>query len=410
MTDSNPNAKTFAEEDAYILFALRAEQLKDYKSAAKLFNELYVKSNKKEYLYRSLENDLVLKKSGIVISRVDKELQNDEYDAQLIRLKIVALIELNQLDEARDLGVALAAKTKKEDDYLLTSDVYIKRQEFDLAVKYLESAYALNHSEKILDKMSIILYVNLSRKKEAIAHLETHSRMLGCSKLICLRLIAIYSNENDIDGLLSTSLRLYKVDKTPELAAKIIQYYSYKRDYFHLMKFLEESHSDDGVLLQLYSSSQNYKKGKLLADKLYKESGNIDYLGESAILEYKADDGKKSKKVLESVVSKLTKVINIDPQPLYLNYLGYLLIDHSLDIKQGMKYIDKVLKLQPNSAYYLDSKAWGYYKLNDCKKAQEIMNHVVKLEGGKDKEVQEHVHKIAECLVKQKNTKVKKRK
>ncbi len=406
----DPNAKVFPEEDAYILFALRAEQLKDYKTASELFTELYNKSQKKEYLYRSLENELLLKEGDKIIVRIDKELKDAKYDPQLIRLKIVALIELNRLDEARDLSVKLAAKTKEENDYILASDVYIKRQEFDLAVKYLESAYALNHSEKILDKMSIILYVNLSRKKEAIALLETHSRMIGCSKLICLRLIAIYSNENNIDGLLSTSLRLYSVDKSPELAAKIVQYYSYKRDYLNLMIFLEKSHTDDDILLQLYSSAHNYKKATMLANKLYAERGDIKYLGQSAIFEYEAAKNKSDAKLLKQVVSKLQKVIKTDPQPIYLNYLGYILIDHSLNIKKGMSYIDEVLKLQPNTAYYLDSKAWGYYKLGNCKKAKEIMNHVVNLEGGKDSELQEHISEIDKCLAKQKTKKVKKRK
>jgi len=406
----NKNAKVFAQEDAYILFALRAEQLQAYKNAAEIFTELYQKSEKKEYLYRSIENELLLKENEKLIQRIDNNLLEDNYDAQLIRFKIIALIGLNRLDEARDLSVDLAAKTKEENDYLLTSDVYIKRQEFDLAVKYLESAYALNHSEKILDKMSIILYVNLSRKKEAIAHLETHSRMLGCSRLICLRLIAIYSNENNIDGLLSTSLRLYEVDKSPELAAKISQYYSYKRDYLHLMIFLEKFHSDDNLLLQLYSSSKDYKKAKLLADKLYEESSDINYLGQSTLFEYEGAKDKSSKTLLESVVSKFEKVITLDPQPMYLNYLGYILIDHSIDIKQGMRYIDKVLKLQPNSAYYLDSKAWGYYKLGRCKEAKEIMNHIVKLEGGKDAEVRGHLKMIDQCLEKKKKNKGENRK
>ena len=392
------NTKAFEEEDIYILLALRAEKLKEYDKASEIFSQLYAKSSKKEYLYRSLNDDLLLKKNELLIQRVDSRLKIGKFDAQLIRFKIIALINLYQLDEAISLSVALAAQTKEEADYLLTSEIYIKRQEFDLAVKYLESAYALKHSEKILDKMSIILYVNLTRKKEAIAHLETYSRMMGCSRLICSRLISIYSNENNIDGLLSTSLRLYKVDKSPELAAKIVQYYSYKRDYSKLLIFLEESQSNNEVLLQLYASSKSYKKAQLLANQLYKETSDYNYLGKSGIFEYKSADVNYSKELLTSVISKLTEVVKNDPQPIYLNYLGYILIDHSLDINQGMQYIDEVLKLQPNSGYYLDSKAWGYYKLGKCRKAKEIMNHVLKLEGGSDIEVTSHIEKIDKCL------------
>lgn len=393
-----PNEKAFADEDTYILFALRAEQIQDPISASELFKILYEKSDRKEYLYRSLENDLIAKDNEKLLRRVDALSVDGVYDPALVRLKVVALFELNRLDEARDLSVELAQKTHLPNDYLLTSDIYIKRQEYDEAVRYLESAYAKENNEKILDKMSIVLYVNLGRKTEAIAHLETHSRMLGCSEVVCTRLIGFYSNDNNIDGLLSTYLRLYELNKKPEVAKKIIQIYSYKRDYIRLTEFLESSKSDDEVLLQLYASSKNYKKAYILADELYEKTSDINYLGQSAIFEYENAKDKSSKVLLKSVVSKLEKVTKKDPQALYLNYLGYILIDHDVDVKKGMAYIDRVLKEQPNSAFYLDSKAWGYYKLGECAKAKKLMNRVVKLDGGDDEEVLLHVKEINRCI------------
>jgi len=404
-TPTKANEKAFAEEDAYILFALRAEQVKDHKSAAILFETLYEKSDKKEYLYRSLENDLVAKNYDKLITRVDKLSLEEEYDAHLVRLKVVSLFELNRLDSAILLSVTLAATTKEPRDYLLTSDIYVKRQEFDLAVRYLESAYAKEHNEQILDKMSIVLYVNLGKKKEAIAHLETHSRMLGCSRVICMRLAAFYSNDNNIEGLLSTYLRLYNVSKDEEVADKIIKIYTYKRDYLNLMDFLESSRSDDEALLQLYSSSKNYAKAFPLADELYAKTSELDYLGQSAIFEYENAKDRNDKKLLESVVSKLERVSSQTKELIYLNYLGYILIDHELDVKRGMTYIDEVLKQQPDSAFYLDSKAWGYYKLGQCKKADKLMKRVVKLEGGDDPEVLSHVKAIKKCLKKKKGKK-----
>jgi predicted Zn-dependent protease len=401
------NEKAFVDEDTYILFALRAEEVHDNKSAADLFTTLYEKSDKKEYIYRSLENDLMARENEKLIQRVDSLQKENTFDLRLLRYKVVALFELNRLDEAIQLSVLLASKTKKPNDYLLTSDIYIKRQEFDLAVKYLESAYAKENNEKILDKMSIILYVNLGRKKEAIAHLETYSRMLGYSELICLRLIAFYSNDNNIDGLLTANLRLYEFDKSPKVAKRIIQIYTYKQNYIGLTKFLEKSNSNDEVLLQLYSSLKYYDKAYVLASKLYSKTLNIDYLGQSAIYEYESALNQSSKVLLKSVITKLEKVVQANNQTIYLNYLGYILIDHEVDIKKGMKYIDRVLVLQPKSAFYLDSKAWGYYKLGECKKADKLIKEVAKMEGGDDPEVKVHIKKINKCL---KNIKGKKRK
>ncbi|MDQ7066967.1 MAG: hypothetical protein Q9M40_02595 [Sulfurimonas sp.] len=401
------NEKAFMDEDTYILFALRAEEVSDNKSASDLFTTLYEKSQKKEYLYRSLENDLMARENEKLIKRVDM-LQNEKnIDFRLLRYKVVALFELDRLDEAIKLAVFLASKTKEENDYLLSSDIYIKRQEFDLAVKYLESAYVKNNSEKILDKMSIILYVNLGRKKEAIAHLETYSRMLACSKLICSRLIAFYSNDNNIDGLLATYLRLYEVEKNAKIAHKIIQIYSYQQNYIDLAKFLEESKSDDEALLQIYASLKNYDKAYKLAYDLYLKTDNIDYLGQSAIYEYESAADKSSKVLLKSVVEKLEKVVLVQAKAVYLNYLGYILIDHEVDVKKGMMYIDRVLELQPKSAFYLDSKAWGYYKLGECEKADKLIKKVSKMKGGDDPEVKAHIKEIDRCL---KNIKGKNRK
>ena len=400
-----PNEKAFEEEDAYILFALRAEQVHENRAAAKIFTSLYEKSYKKEYLYRSLENELIAKEYESVIKQVDDITNGSLDDYILVRVKVVALIELQKLEEARVLAVKLVKESNKVNDYLLVSNIYIKKGEYDSALKYLESAYIKNYDEKILDQMSIVLYVNLGRKKDAVAQLETHTRVHGCSRLICHRLIGFYSNENNVDGLLSVYLRLYSVDKSEEIADKIIQIYSYKKDYIKLMDFLEESKSDDKALFELYSFTKNYHKAYLLADKLYTKTGDLNYLGQSAIYEYESANDKNEKKLLDSVVEKLEKVVKVDTNPLYLNYLGYVLIDHNVDVKKGMKYIEKVLLIQPNSSFYLDSLAWGYYKLGKCKKAKEIMNRVVTLEGGDDPEVKKHVRVIDKCI---KNTKGKK--
>jgi len=86
-----PNEKAFEEEDAYILFALRAEQVHEYKSASSIFNTLYEKSEKKEYLYRSLQNDLLAKEYEEVIKIIDKRTDGSFDDYVLIRVKVVAL-------------------------------------------------------------------------------------------------------------------------------------------------------------------------------------------------------------------------------------------------------------------------------------------------------------------------------
>ena len=393
----NLNKKVFEEEDTLIMFALRTEELRDFKSASEIFDTLYVKSNKKEYLYRSLQNYLYLKENDTVINRVDYVSQGKLDDFILVRLKIVALIQAEKYDEAELLALQLVEHSKVVDDYILVSDIYTAKQEFDIAVKYLESAYVQDYSEKILDRMSIILYVNLRRKKDAIAQLETHTRIHGCSIVICKRLIGIYSNEDNIEGLLSAYLRYYKLDANAEVAKQIVQLYGYKKEYNQLILFLQSSGSDDKTLLQLYLNSKNYAKAYPLARKLYKETGEVKYLGESVIYEYENEENKNNKEFLSKISKKFEELIEQDSNSLYLNYYGYILIDHEFDVKKGMKYVKRALEIEPNSSYYLDSLAWGHYKMQECKESLEVIQKVLKLEGGNDPEVLKHHEMIKKC-------------
>jgi len=395
------NQKVFEEEDRYILFALRAEQIGEYDASSSIFNTLYEKSNKKEYFYRSLQNDLSAKKNQQIIDRVDAYEKPLE-DPFLMRIKIIALVEVQKLLEAELLALRLARKTKTAEDYILVAKIQLKEGKTQEAIDYLEDVYNDDYNEKIIDEISVITFVNLGKPKEAIAKLETHASVHGHSKPITLRLIRYYSNLNDIDGLLESYLKLYQLDKSEQVSQKIIQIYTYKKEKLQLINFLENSHSDDKSLLQLYVSEQNYEKSYKLADKLYAASGDIHYLGQSAIYEYESNIKKDKKATLKSVISKFKEVVAVSDETLYLNYYGYVLIDHDIDVKQGMEYVKRALKTSPESIYYLDSLAWGYYRLGECKKAREIIEKVLTLEGGDDKEVLLHHKAIKKCKTRRK--------
>ena len=393
-----PSEKAFEEEDSLIMIALRAEQVKEYNVSSFMFETLYEKSLKKEYLYRSLENYLYAKQYLKIIKKVDDITDGSLDDFRLVRMKTIALINLDKLEEAKKISIMLVEKSQNIDDYILVSDIYVKLSKYDTALKYLEGAYAKDYNEKILDRISVILYVNLDRKKDAVAQLESHSRVHGCSKIICNRLLSIYSNENNIDALLSIYLKLYNMQEDDKIAQKIVQIYGYKKDYLKLIDFLEQSNIDDKLLLQMYTQVKNYKKAAPLAEKLYDNTLDISYLGQSAIFEYEASDDKEDSKMHKSVIEKLKNVILLQPKALYYNYLGYLLIDHSIDVKAGMNYIEKALEEYPESTYYLDSKAWGYYKLGKCWSAYSLMKKVIKMEGGQEKEVKDHYKEIKKCI------------
>ncbi len=397
-----PGEKVFEGEDLYIMYALRAEEVGRFDVAANLFAKLYANAYKREYLYRELQDLLNAGRFQEVVRKSDFLLEKEgSVDPKLLRYKVLALVHLKRYLQAKESALELVALTKKSDDYLLLSDIYVKLKKYEMAVKYLEGAYSKNYDEKILDRISIILFMNLERQKDAVAQLETYSRIFGCSQLICNRLLSFYSKMGDTDGMLSVYKRYYQINKSDDILTKIIQLYMYKKDYAALAEFLERNKVENEILLQLYVNANEFKKAYKLAYKLYKQTNNVEYLGQAAIYEYESYK-RPPAEVLKQVAKNLKKVVAQKPTPLYLNYLGYLLIDHDIDVKKGIEYVKEALKKQPDSVYYLDSLGWGYYKLGKCYKAKEIFEQVRKLEGGDEKEVLEHYKKVQQCLIKRK--------
>jgi len=100
---------------------------------------------------------------------------------------------------------------------------------------------------------------------------------------------------------------------------------------------------------------------------------------------------------LEQAIKKLDN-------PLYENYLGYLYIEHNINVSRGIELVKKALEKEPDSPYYLDSLAWGYYKLHKCKDAWKIIHKVYYELGLKDPEIQFHLQKIQQCLKDERDT------
>jgi tetratricopeptide (TPR) repeat protein len=95
--------------------------------------------------------------------------------------------------------------------------------------------------------------------------------------------------------------------------------------------------------------------------------------------------------MLNEVVNSFEKAIEQGVEnSVYLNYYGYTLIDKEIDVPKGIMIIKKALKTEPENTYYMDSLAWGYYKLGECDEAYNIMKKVIDIEGLKEKELIEH--------------------
>lgn len=64
-----------------------------------------------------------------------------------------------------------------------------------------------------------------------------------------------------------------------------------------------------------------------------------------------------------------------------------------------MQLVELALGQDPENLYYIDSLAWGYYKLGDCNKAYELMQKTFyDKEFSSSQESKEHIKAIKACL------------
>lgn len=292
---------------------------------------------------------------------------------------------------------------KSAKNYGIMAGIYYAKEDYKNALKYYESAYAQDQNEQTLLRLVNILYSYMNEKDTALAYLETFLQTHGCKRKVCDKLMLIYQEQGNINGMLSILNKLYTkylnrpgMESTVKMIQNLIVTLLEQRSSNEAILYLEKYDLDPTKLLNLYYKEGYYKKAITLTKKLYNKTKNPELLGKIAM--YRFEDAKDKRKVLKSVIANfelaLSSGINNDS---FQNYYGYILIDFDIDVQKGVILIKQALKTSPNNIAYQDSLAWGYYKLGKCKEAYEIMSKIVKIIGLKDDEIRLHWEKINEC-------------
>lgn len=396
------DAKLFEQEDEYILYAIEYTNQEKYNISRDLYYELFQKTNKYEYLLRALRFSLEIKDFELAKKMCEKHLDEDvpEYE-ELYRIYIVTLINLYEYDDALYHAKILVNQFNNILNYELLGNVYYMKKDFYEAALYFESAYSQNGNPTTLLNLVNILYSFINEKQKAISYLETHIRLKSCELSVCTKLLSIYEEQKNIDGIISVLKRMYTKFKYDEDYTSMIKAYNMLIDYLeqkdiHLaIAFLEENHIDDMKLIALYKRANEIQKALTLVKSVYKLNKNIDLLAQIAILEFEVAQDKVQ--VLPSVISKFEDVLAVLDNHIYQNYLGYILIDYDIDVAKGLNLIKKALEKAPNNLAYIDSLAWGLYKQNQCKEAYVHMKKIVDAIGLNDEEIKTHWKKIQEC-------------
>lgn len=389
-------------DETYVLAAMDAQMRQKPEIASAYFKHLYEKTGQKGYLYDSLRMYEGVKDTVLFSKAIEEALSDDPEDKTLLRFQLISLLKEGHYSEASHKALILSQLTKESSDYLLSAEALLKLGNFQSGHSELKKAYDLTFDEETADRMALIMYTQLGQKEEAIRFLKEHIGAHGNSKIIGKRLGSLYADSGALEDAAQIYETTYELSSDPLIAQEAVKIYVYRQDFPKLRVLLEKSEVNDPMLLELYVREKEFKKASLLARKLYKRDANPLYLAQSSVFAYEAATDHNDSKLLKEVIEGLKTANEEIEDPVYLNYLGYLMIDHDLGVVEGIRYVQKALVKQPDSAFYLDSLAWGKYKLGECAEALRLINQVKSMIGADEQEVKEHLKAIENCKTKEK--------
>lgn len=383
--------KVISNEDELIIQTILAEENNTNK-AIKILQQLYKETNKYVYLEEIIKIKFFEKKYKEVIQESSKFIQKyPNYKLKVVKYQILSYLKLKKANIALKLAKETLKENRSIEMYKIISYIYISQKKYKKAIIYLKSAYAINHSSQILVEMGDIFFKYLKKPNEAISYYQTHIRLYGCEELICNRLADIYSSLYDYDNLISIYNKLFYATNEENYARKILFLYIEEKKYKKAIQFIKENRLSNDLLIAVNEEAFKVTQNPKYVYNLYKLTKNPEYFFLYAVTKF--DKSPKGFVNVKNLVNNLYFLINRDRNAKYLNYLGYILIDYDINPKKGLKLVKEAVEKVPNDEAFLDSLAWGYYKLNNCKKAYEIIKNIK----SSDKEILKHKKLIRRC-------------
>lgn len=388
------------KDDLYAILALDAKYRGDPYTAAKYFHKLYLDTRNPNFAYEAIRDYGAIKAYKKLYSLLEQAGKDHPEDLNLKRYLAAYYIDTKHYKEANQLLKSIP-KSSQQDianaDEALRASTLLGLGKTKEALHFFRKRYEKEKStQNALTLFRLLLSVG--KEDEAIALLQNHTDFIGCDEKICINLIALYKERNEVEPIIKLTKKLYQTTHKASYANMLLDLYRYIDDKDRAIAFLEQSHFNDRLLLDLYLNQKMYEKAKALAHRLYNQDHDIHMLAQIQMIEYesaKAKNPKLKKSFLNRIRNEFDKIVKKINDPVYDNFYGYILIDEGLDPDRGIRLVKRALQKRPKSIYFLDSLAWGYYKKKECKKALQTIEPIAK--DSKIPEITEHYTKIKEC-------------
>ncbi|OCL82697.1 tetratricopeptide repeat protein [Arcobacter porcinus] len=404
--------KTIEHKDIFLeeVFAYNAYMLQTegrFVEANEILFQLYLDTNKYKYLLENFLNLIVLENYKEIIVKTEKYFVYDiEEEEEFLRYYSFSLLKESNLDESLKIALKLTKKYKNLKNFELLGNIYLVKQDYQNAYNsYLKALTFDSNSIASIHALSGLDFFNFNKKEEAVFRVEESLKNTNYNYNLVLQLytfLNILKDDKKTEDFLKESYEFY--DKNGfmiERNALINLIFNRFENQDKTILFFERNKIEDEVLVELYIAKGDKEKALSLANKIYSKNRTIIVLSQKATLTYELALEKKelSQTKLKSVIEMLEEIVKVNKnQAYYLNYLAYLLIDHDIDYERGIKLVREALLQEPNNLAYIDTLAWGEYKIKNCKEAYGFMNYIVQQIGLEDEEIKLHFNKIKECL------------
>ncbi len=387
-------------EDDKIFEALSFIDIGDYRSAIDIYNELYKTTNNLKYL-----EEIIKLSAGIGDTNNTLQYIREYQDVDNKNLKIKYILA-NIYITLKDTNNAIATYEEiiKLEDKDFSNKVNLKtlgglyalKKDFDSAKKYLIRSYAI---EKDMHTLLLIASVDISLDdfNHSVSLIKEYFEEEIDDDFAQVITQLSFNNKN-LDDI--ESLFIYYYDKYPNEinANNLFRVYVIDANFDDALDLAYKYNLNLEIVVDKYLSMKDYKNARAILEQLINKKDDDYYYGVMAIIDFEEAENKES--VIDSVISNFKLALKANSYPLFENYLGYLLIDYDIDINEGIQYVKNALNEEPNNPAYIDSLAWGYYKLNKCNEAFDVINKIPKEIIDNEKEIKNHIEQIKQCLKK----------
>lgn len=367
-------------EDDFLNDALNAMDARNYNQARDLYLVLYEESGKIEYLRESILVSALLDDPNGAINLIGFFYKKaPQYDLEIEKVLADSYLKLGDVTNSILTIERIKERESSPVVHEILGGLYMETKRFDEALRELNTAYDSTHSEASLEKI-ITIYLNTQKTSLIGDLLDTHLEKYGCSQDLCKRSIEFYIKTKQISRVEKVLTQIEERSPTIQNATNLIAVYAYQKKFDEALKIAKKYPLNRSIVLELHIGNRDFKKASELSKVIYQEEKKPEYLILSQMYLFESLRPNIPTDALNSILSSLKKGIEELRQEgaektsmfaSYLNFLGYLMIDYDIAVQEGMRYIQEALSIEPENVEFIDSLAWGHYKLGRCAEARE---------------------------------------